>query len=172
MFAAQGCNIQPAKYLLQERNRMKMLSKIEMRTKLFAKKYVENNLNGTETAMQMYDVKNRNVARSIAGENLMKPAFNTAIQEQLELSGLNRTRRLSLLDRNSRQKKNYSASNQAIEIATKIAGDYAPERKESLSVSIDLTNQAQVENRLFEIQEELKKLQETHQDAPGEAIVP
>lgn|SRR3990167_7159689 len=132
------------------------MKKIELRAKQYAKKYIENNFNGTETAQQLYDVKNRKVAQSIATENLSKPVFQDAIREAMEESGLKREVRHRLLERNAKQAKNYSASNQAIEIATKIAGDFAPERK--ITANIDITNPEQLREEVKAIIDELKAL--------------
>lgn len=46
--------------------------------------------NGTEAAMQVYDVKDRSVAGGIASENLQKPQIRKSIEEELNAKGLSR----------------------------------------------------------------------------------
>ncbi len=59
-----------------------------LKQKLFVKKYIEKNGNGTAAALEVYDVKNANVAHSIASENLRKPTIQKKIREALEATGL------------------------------------------------------------------------------------
>lgn len=44
--------------------------------------------NGTAAAMEVYDVKSRNVAKSIATEKFSKPAIQDAIEEALKSNGI------------------------------------------------------------------------------------
>lgn len=65
-----------------------MVNKLTLKQSKFVQKLVETN-NGTEAAVQTYDVKNRNVASGIAFENLRKPNIQQAIRQSLEAKGLN-----------------------------------------------------------------------------------
>ena len=136
---------------------MKKLSKIQLKAKEYAKRYVANGFNGTQVAAEMYNVKNREVAKSIAGENLTKPIFQNAIQEELE-NVLDRELRLSLIKRNAKQKSNLSASNVAIDMANKIAGDYAPEKKQNINITL---KGEEIDKALQEKLNEYQRLKET-----------
>ena len=118
------------------------MNKMEIKTKAWAKKYIKNNFNGTKTALEMAMKKgmNKNTANAIASENLRKPMYKKEIIRELEESGFNKKERARLLKRNAKQKQSYSASNQAIDIATKIEGDYAPEQR--ITATINLTGKA------------------------------
>ncbi len=59
-----------------------------IKQRLFVKKYIQNNGNGTQAALEVYDVKNTNVAHSIASENLRKPTIQLEIRRSLEAEGL------------------------------------------------------------------------------------
>lgn len=65
-----------------------MTRKLTLRQGQFVKKYIEKKGNGTQAALEVYDVKNANVAHSIASENLRKPAIQQKIREALEAKGL------------------------------------------------------------------------------------
>lgn len=61
---------------------------VTIKQKLFVKRYVENKGNGTQAALDVYDVKNSNTAHAIASENLRKPTIQQAIHQALEAKGL------------------------------------------------------------------------------------
>ena len=61
---------------------------MRIKQKQFVKEYIETNGNGTEAAMRVYNVKNRNTAHAIASENLQKPTIREAIDEVLRTKGL------------------------------------------------------------------------------------
>ena len=130
------------------------MKKIELKAKQFAKKYIENNYNGTETAMQVYNAKNRNVAHNIASENLQKPTFQKAIQEALEDS-ISTKDRISLVERNAKQSHTLPASNTALDMMFKIMGDYAPDKSERITITL---TGAEALVRLREIDEEIRAL--------------
>ena len=54
----------------------------------FVKKYIENGGNGTESATQIYDVKNRNVAAATASRLLRNVNIQQRIRQSLEAQGL------------------------------------------------------------------------------------
>lgn len=64
---------------------MSIKKKLSTKQKLFARAYVTNKGNGTEAAAQVYNVSNRNVARSIGSENLTKPVVLAEIKKWEEL---------------------------------------------------------------------------------------
>jgi hypothetical protein len=57
--------------------------KLTIKQKKFVKAYVATDGNGQEAAKAVYDVKNDNVARNIASENLTKPNVKEAIDQAL-----------------------------------------------------------------------------------------
>lgn len=59
--------------------------------KLFAQKYVELKGKGTDAAMQVYDVKKRATAKSLAHQNLDKPIVQEEIKKILQSVGLTMT---------------------------------------------------------------------------------
>ena len=60
------------------------LTKMELKTKAFAREYIKNNFNGTKTALKMASKNksmNRRTAQAIASENLSKPMYQRAIMK-------------------------------------------------------------------------------------------
>lgn len=56
--------------------------------KLFAKKYIENNFNGTQAVLDVYNTKKRSNAKSISYQNLQKPVVQEEINKLLDKAGL------------------------------------------------------------------------------------
>ena len=56
--------------------------------RMFSKRFVENGLNATQAALQVYNVKNTKVAQSIGTENLSKPVVQEEIKAILNSKGL------------------------------------------------------------------------------------
>lgn len=59
-----------------------------LRQKLFVKKYLEKNGNGTQAVLETYNTFDPKVAKVIASENLTKPNIREAIEETLRSKGL------------------------------------------------------------------------------------
>ena len=133
------------------------LSKLELKAKRFAPKYLKNNMNGTKTVMELQPKMKQSVAKNRASEIIANPIYQKEIIRELEETGFNKKERARLLKRNAKQKRSYSASNQAIDIATKIEGDYAPERKESINIHL---KGADLDARIKDKIAELKQLQD------------
>ena len=136
------------------------LTKMQLKTKAWAKEYIKNNFNGTETALKMASKNksmNRETAKVIASENLTKPIYQKAIIEEMDKINLNNNLINKITKRNIKQKKSISASNQAIDIYHKVKGNYAPERKESINISL---KGADLDARIKLKIAELKALQE------------
>lgn len=138
---------------------MKKLSKMDLKTKAWAKEYVSNGFNGTKTALKFAQKKDmkKETASVIATENLMKPIYIKPIIEEMDNIKLNDNEVSKKLKRNLKQKSNISASNNAIDIYHKLKGNYAPERKET--INLKLTG-ADLDKRIDEKIEELKLLQD------------
>jgi len=135
---------------------MNKLSKLQLKAKRFAPKYLMNNMNGTKTVMELQPTMKHSVAKNRASEIVANPTYQKEIIRELEETGFDKKERARLLKRNAKQKRSYSASNQAIDIATKIEGDYAPQRRETLN--INLTGK-ELDARIQEKLQELKQLQ-------------
>ena len=130
---------------------------MELKTKAFAREYIKNNFNGTKTALKFgkKGMKPR-TAEAIASENLSKPIYKRAILKELEETKMDSKERARLMKRNAKQKKSYSASNQSLDMLNKISGDYAPERREN--ITLNLTGK-DLDNKIYEKIAELKQLQ-------------
>ena len=74
-----------------------MRTKPTMKQKNFAKAYVLNQGNGTQSAKQVYDVTNDSTAQAMASENLSKPIVKREIAKQLNLQGVNESSISSVL---------------------------------------------------------------------------
>lgn len=129
-------------------------SKIELKARQYAKRYIDNNLNGTKTVRELYNCKDDNVAHSIAVENLRKPTFQKAIVEVLEERGLKDDIISDIQLRNIKQEKNYSASNEAIKLYHQLKGNLV-ERKETKNLNITLT-EAELDAKINQLKQEIE----------------
>ncbi len=59
-----------------------------LKQKLFVKKYIQNNGNGTQSVLETYNTDDPNVAGAIASENLRKPSIQNEIRQALAAKGL------------------------------------------------------------------------------------
>jgi len=59
--------------------------KLTRKQKAFCDKYIETG-NATESAMQTYNCKNRNVARNVWPDNLAKPSIKHYLQDKWDLA--------------------------------------------------------------------------------------
>ena len=65
---------------------MKLAPKLTKKQQIFVNHIIENpKASATEAAAQAYNLKNRNVARAVASENLTKPSIVTALAAHNEL---------------------------------------------------------------------------------------
>lgn len=64
------------------------MKRLTLKQSKFIKKYIQTG-NGSQSAMQAYDVTDPEVAKSIASENLTKPYIKKTIDEALAKAGLN-----------------------------------------------------------------------------------
>ena len=130
--------------------------------KIFVKKYVENNGNGSKTALQVYDVKDSAVARSLASETLAKPNVKQELDRILQTKelGLNRfTDKLSDIV-GSEPEKGYSGSDimEAVKTGLKLHGVLA-ERKVSTNLNMSADFDSLSKYDLIQLHK--KKLAET-----------
>ena len=134
------------------------MKKIELKAKQFASRYIANKMNGTKTALELYNTKDKTVANAISTENLQKPLFKKAIEDEMEKKGLNDEKVSKILDRNLSQGKHLPSSNSAIDMYFKLKGSYAPEKK--ASVNINITNPKAFKEELSSLLDEIKTLDE------------
>lgn len=134
-----------------------VVRKAELRATQFAKRYVQNNMNGAKTVRELYNPKNEKVASVVAAEVLAKPRVQLAIREQLDEHGLTD----EVLDRELgyiiKQKRQLSPKLGAIVEANKLKGRA---QADNLSQHLHLhgvTND-NIDSKLKEIEQELSEL--------------
>lgn len=110
----------------------------------FVEKYIETG-NGTEAALAAYDTKSENVAASIASENLRKPKILDVLEEALpdhllaevHREGLYATKTVFDKDGESvAEDADFNARAKYLDMAYKLRGKYAPEKKLTLNVDV------------------------------------
>ena len=112
---------------------------MELKTKAWAKEYIKQGFNGTETALKFAKkgkLMKRETAKVIASENLTKPHYQKSIVEAMEKIRLDDDLINKITKRNIKQKSSISASNQAIDMYHKIKSNYAPERKITTNLTL------------------------------------
>jgi len=135
------------------------MKKMELKTKAWGKEYVKQGFNGVETALKFAKkgkLMKRHTAESIASENLSKPEYQKGIITAMEEIKLNDTLINKITKRNIKQKSSLSASNQAMDMYHKVKGNYAPERKETITLNLTGTALNDAIQRKIE---ELKRLE-------------
>ena len=107
---------------------------LTIKQRRFLKHYLKTG-NGTQAALVAYDVTDANTARSIATENLRKPALRTALAalleaEQLSNRALRRIHAHYLALYASPDPREQALGLKALHLAYRVTGAYAPERHE------------------------------------------
>ena len=125
-----------------------------------AKEYIKQEFNATKTIEALEPSKSKAVASQTAHRMLSNVEFKTALQEEMSIQGIDDKFISRILKRNINQPKNISASNQAIDIHNKVLGNYAPEKKETVNLNINIQDPQAVTNRIHDIQQELGQLEE------------
>jgi len=141
-----------------------------VKSRRFAQALIKNNMNASAAVREiepkyrdMTDKKKQKVVTVKATRLLASDSVKKSLAELMDESGLTDDKIKRLLDRNASQTKNIPASNQAVDIALKVKGAYAPEKK--MTVSLDLSgNLDESINLLMTEIETLKQL--TSKDAP------
>ena len=137
-------------------------AKTKIKAKSFVKDYLESGLNASEAARRNFKSKPE-IAPQIGYQYLIKPHTQSVLAEVLDQQdGLNDDVIKSLLKRNAKQNKNLPASNSALDMAIKVKGGYAPEKRASFN--LNLTDK-QLDDRLNELAEEIKRLKQA--DSPA-----
>lgn len=143
--------------------------RLTIKQRLFVKEYIKSKGNGTQSALKVYNAKDKNIAHSIASENLQKPAVKEEMdkilqREDLSLNSI--TNRLSDII-TSEPAKGFSGADvlEAVKTGLKLHG-VLTDRKTvtSYSLSGDLNKLSKYE--LIELHK--KKQQETQAIIEGE----
>ena|SRR3990167_1463542 len=133
--------------------------KTKISGKRFAREYIKRGFNGTKTIQALEPDIKPDTANVKASRLLRNDSTQRALAEILREDGFTDGDIRRLLKRNAGQKKNISASNQALDLAMKVRGDYAPVK----SLSISLTPE-QIDGRIDELLTELKQLKAGNTD--------
>src|SRR3990167_1576500 len=116
-----------------------MNDKLTYKQKAFVNEFLKTK-NATASAMNVYDVKNRTVAKSIGAENLSKPAIREAIESILQSSGYDPRTSVEALIENQERGKGVKAtasdSIRASELLLKMSGNFI-ERHQSVSMNFN-----------------------------------
>ena len=120
--------------------------KLSVKQKKFVKAYAENGGNATEAALDTYDVKSREVAKSLGYENLQKPNIANEVEKALLANGQDMDSIIGTLREATLSGLGEKASNadtlKGVDMLLKLANAY-PEQKTSsahyrMSVKADL----------------------------------
>lgn len=99
------------------------------------------------------------VISAIAKENLGKPRIKKALLEVMEDKGIDNDLISTITKRNLKQKGNYPASNQVLDMLHKLKGSYAPEKRVNININPD-----NIDNLLKAQQDELNLIQQEAKD--------
>lgn len=115
-----------------------------------------------ESIEKIYDVKNRKSALSVKDRNMKNPNFREALIESLiekQILGADsktESRLLEGLDAENRDGTiDYEARLKYIQEINKIAGVYAPERKQTLNLNMEMTDE-ELDKHIKELSEQLQ----------------
>src|SRR3990167_8111823 len=137
----------------------------KQKAKLRAHEYIKQRGNATKTILALQPTMNYNVATNAASRMLGDANFNEALIEIIKDKGLSKENISVLLNRNMKQAVNIPASNQAIDIWSKMTGAYKPERKETQTTNLNIN----LDTRIHDLEQELlrAKRQQRATTLPG-----
>ena len=104
--------------------------------KIIARTLLKNNMNGTATAKELRPYLTQHSAEDTGSRMLNNAAVKKELYEILEEKGLSDEKIEQLLTRNASQNRKIPASNTALDIAIKVKGKYAPDKKQVLNIDI------------------------------------
>jgi len=134
----------------------------QLKARKLAQAYIDTGFNKTK-AMRKVEPESAKLNKDyqyVKANRLIGSAkVKKSLSELMEESGLSDEKIKKILNRNASQTKNIPASNQAIDIALKVKGAYAPEKKLSLDVKLEGKLEENIDSLMGELQE-LKKLKE------------
>ena|SRR3990167_5956148 len=130
----------------------------KLRVKTFAKEYVENGLNATKVIKKFRPALTIRSQQQTAHRLLNSVEFQKSVKEVIEETpGLQKDKVLLKLSKNIHQEKHIPSSNTAIDIYMKLEGDYAPDKKQVTSLTINLNDAEQVRKRIKDLKAELEE---------------
>lgn len=123
------------------------MGELTRKQKLFVKEYVKTG-HGVDSALKAYDTKDYSTAGNIASENLEKPKIQNALMEALpdeilaevHREGLYATREyFNTKGELQGDIADFAVRAKYLDLAYKIKGAYAPEKKLTVNVDMDST---------------------------------
>lgn len=130
----------------------------KVRAEHFAKRYVENNFNGTKTVQELYKPKTYNTANTMAVEITANPSVKLAIAEQMEAAGLTDRHLDTELYRITKQNRQLSPKLSAIVEANKLKSRYPKDSVLHQHLHLQGVDNSNIDAKLEEIMGELKEL--------------
>lgn len=117
-----------------------MSRRLTIKQAQFVKKYVETNGNGVQSALEVYDTSNPEVANAIASENLQKPLVQDELQAVLAAAGLT-TEEIArqvkqIAVREPEKPLTYAEKLRGLEMAAKMLKMYPPKTSIKTSYSV------------------------------------
>ena len=110
--------------------------KSKTKDKVLAKEYLANGMNGSAVMRKFKPHLTKSSTKVRASKMLNDPGFQRALKDEMETQGITSSKLSELLNRNMGQENNLPASNTAIDMAFKVRGDYAPEKKLNLNLKL------------------------------------
>src|SRR3990167_7715086 len=93
----------------------------------------------------------------MASENLTKPYLKEALEQAMEEQGITDDLLLKEHKKVIIQSKHLPSKNTAIDMAYKLKGSYAPDKKQVSNLNININDSEQVLKRLKDLRDELKE---------------
>jgi hypothetical protein len=119
-----------------------MVKKLTYKQKAFINEFIKTK-NATSSAMNVYNVKNRAVARQIGSENLAKPYIKRSLDTILQASGYDPKSSIAALIENQETGKGIKAtasdSIRASELLLKLSNNFV-DKHQTISVSMNIDN--------------------------------
>jgi phage terminase small subunit len=134
--------------------------KMTTKQKVFAKKYIQNKFNATETAMQVYNVKNRVSAGAVGSKNLQNAKIQSEIQRLLDTAGLTKNKIFEHLNEAiisgvGRDSRNSDAL-RGLDMVLKLGNFYPQQQQERVTTNISVKLQTSEPEEVSKIADKLK----------------
>ena len=110
---------------------------------------------------KFYEAKNRNTAKSIVKANMQSPNFREALvsslveKKILGADSITENKLIEGLDATKGGKVDYDVRLRYIQEVNKIGGVYAPEKRQSLNLNMDMTEE-ELDKHIKELKEQLE----------------
>ena len=93
-------------------------------------------MNGSKTMRELKPHITKGTAKFYGSKMVNNVGFQRALKDEMDEQGITSEKLTELLKRNMSQENNLPASNTAIDTVLKVRGDYAPEKKLNLNVTL------------------------------------